>query len=47
MQPRNVETHLVFETVVDAGKFNPYQTGNFPVTSRKGVKYVFILYSYD
>ena len=32
---------------MDAVKFNPHQTGHFLVTSSKGVKYVFILYSYD
>ena len=45
--PINAETHLVFATMVDAGKFYSYQIGCFPVTPRSEVKYAFILYSYD
>ena len=29
------------------GKIYTYQTGHFPVTSRKGITYVFVLYCYD
>ena len=47
MEPINTETHIVFATVVNAGKLYSEQTINFTVTSRKGVKYVFILYLYD
>ena len=32
---------------MDVGKVYSDLTGCFPVTSRKGVKYAFILYSYD
>ena len=42
----NTETHLVFETITDKGKVCSYQTGCFPVTYRRGLKYLFILYSY-
>ena len=47
MEHSNSETHIIFATVVDAVKLYSYQTGFFPVTSIKGVKYVFILYYYD
>ena len=47
MDPINAETRIFSATVVDSGKVYSYQIGNFPVTSRRGVKYVFILYSYD
>ena len=47
MDPRNVETNHVFVIVVYAGKSYSYQTVLFTVTSSRGVKYVFILYSYS
>ena len=47
MDPRNTETNILFETVMDAVKLYLHQTGYFPVTSNRGLKYVFILYSYD
>ena len=47
MDPRNEETHLVFATVIDSGKLYSYQTVHFTVTYRRGVKCIFILYSYD
>ena len=43
----NTEKHLVFRTVVYAGKLYSYQTGHFTVTPSKGIKYVFIICSYD
>ena len=47
MKPINSETYLLFATVFGAVKVYSYQTGHFPVTFIKGVKYAFILYSYD
>ena len=47
MEYRNVETNIVFWTVAYEGKLYSDQTGRFTVTSIRGVKYVFILYSYD
>ena len=47
MEPRNAETRIVFSTVVDAVKVYIDQTGHFPVTSIRVVKYTFIIYSYD
>ena len=47
MDPRNSETQLVFGTVVDTGKVYSDQKGWFLVISRRVVKYVFILYSYN
>ena len=47
MDTRNKETYLVFATLVDAVKEYPDQKISFPVTSIRGVEYVFILYSYD
>ena len=49
-QPQwNPATHkkLVFLTVMYAGKLYSNQTVHFPVTTRKGVKYLFIPNSYD
>ena len=45
MDPSNTEIRIVFATVVDAGKVYSNQTGHFSVTSNRGVKCVFILYS--
>ena len=45
MEPINEEIHLVFATIVYAGKFYSDQTCRFPITNIKEVKYVFILYS--
>ena len=47
MDPSNVENHLVFTTVVDSWKVYSDQTGSFTFISSRGVKYVFILYSYS
>ena len=47
MDTNNAENCLVFVTVVDSGKLYSDQTGHFPFTSIRGVKYVFILYLYD
>ena len=47
MEPRNAETCLLFELVVDAGKLLSDQTGCFTVTYKRKVKYIFILYSHD
>ena len=45
-EKRNIETCIVFATVLDAGKVCSYQSGSFTLTSSRVVKYVFILYSY-
>ena len=47
MESSNTETHIIFATVVDTGKGKSDQTGRFTVTYMRGVKYLFILYSYD
>ena len=47
MNPINAGTYLSFTEVVDVGKLCSDQTGHFPVASITGVKYVFILYSYN
>jgi hypothetical protein len=42
-------THQVFTAIVDSGTGKIYtdQTGQFPVTSSRGNKYLFVLYNYD
>ena len=44
-------THFVYAAIVDApnesGRVYTDQTGKFPVTSRKGSKYIMVLYDYD
>ena len=46
-EPNNQETEMVFGTIETIGKVYTDQTGRFPVTSSKGTKYIFVLYSYD
>ena len=47
VDPINVENNILFEAVMYEGKVCTKQTGPFPVTSIRGVSYVFILYSYN
>ena len=42
------DTNIVFLKTVDlTGKIYTDQTGRFPVTSRKGNKYILVTYHYD
>ena len=43
----NIPTNQLFATIELAGKIYTDQTGRFPITSSRGSKYIFILYSYD
>jgi hypothetical protein len=42
-----IKTQLVYAATIDAGQIHTDQTGIFPVVSRKGNKYIMILYDYD
>jgi hypothetical protein len=42
-----VKTQFVYAATIDAGQIYTDQTGRFPVVSRKGNKYIMILYDYD
>ena len=49
-EPGNPTTHAAFTTIVDtkeSGRSYSDQTGQSPVISSKGNKYVFVLYDYD
>ena len=39
-------THLIFVAVEKTGKIYTYRTGLFPITSRKGNKYICLIYGY-
>jgi hypothetical protein len=44
----NVRTHLVYAKVIEiTGKVFSDQTGQFPVTSSKGNKYIMVVYDHD
>jgi hypothetical protein len=42
-----IKTQFVYAATIDAGQIYTDQTGRFPVVSRKGNKYIMILYDYD
>jgi hypothetical protein len=42
-----IKTQFVYASTIDAGQINTDQTGRFRVVSRKGNKYIMILYDYD
>eukprot|EP00957_Ditylum_brightwellii_P122145 9315071-Ditylum_brightwellii.AAC.1 len=42
-----MKTQLAFATIIDKGKIYTYQTGQFPVVSSRGNKYVMVIYPYD
>jgi hypothetical protein len=42
-----VKTQFVYAATIDEGQIYTDQTGRFPVVSRKGNKYIMILYDYD
>jgi hypothetical protein len=42
-----IKTQYVYAATIDAGQIYTDQTGRFPVVSRKGNKYIMILYDYD
>jgi hypothetical protein len=42
-----IKTQFVYAATIDAGQIYSDQTGRFPVVSRKGNKYIMILYDYD
>jgi hypothetical protein len=42
-----IKTQFVYAATKDAGQIYTDQTGRFPVVSRKGNKYIMILYDYD
>jgi hypothetical protein len=42
-----IKTQFVYAATIDAGQIYTDQTGRFPVLSRKGNKYIMILYDYD
>jgi hypothetical protein len=44
---QGIKTHYVYAATIDAGQIYTDQTGRFPVVSRKGNKYIMILYDYD
>jgi hypothetical protein len=44
---QGIKTQYVYAATVDAGQIYTDQTGIFPVVSRKGNKYIMILYDYD
>jgi hypothetical protein len=44
---QGIKTQYVYAATIDAGQIYTDQTGIFPVVSRKGNKYIMILYDYD
>jgi hypothetical protein len=46
-QDHGIKTQFVYAATIDAGQIYTDQTGRFPVVSRKGNKYIMILYDYD
>jgi hypothetical protein len=42
-----INTQFLYAATIDAGQIYTDQTGRFPVVSRKGNKYIMILYDYD
>jgi hypothetical protein len=44
---QGVKTQYAYAATIDAGQIYTDQTGIFPVVSRKGNKYIMILYDYD
>jgi hypothetical protein len=42
-----IKTQFVYDAIIDADQIYTDQTGIFPVVSRKGNKYIMILYDYD
>jgi hypothetical protein len=44
---RGIKTQYVYAATIDAGQIYTDRTGQFPVVSSKGNKYVMILYDYD
>jgi hypothetical protein len=42
-----IKTNCIYATTIDAGQFYTDQTVRFPVISRKGKKYIMVLYEYD
>jgi hypothetical protein len=42
-----VKTQFVYAATIDSGQIYTDQTGKFPVVSRKGNKYIMIVYDYD
>jgi hypothetical protein len=44
---QGIKTQYVYAATIDAGQTYTDQTGRFPVVSRKGNKYIMILYDYD
>jgi hypothetical protein len=44
---QGIKTQYIYAATIDAGQIYTDQTGKFPVVSRKGNKYIMILYDYD
>jgi hypothetical protein len=44
---RGLKTHSLYAVTVDVGQINTDQTGHFSVMSRKGNKYIMVMYEYD
>jgi hypothetical protein len=44
---QGIKTQYVYAATIDAGQIYTDQTGQFPVVSVKGNKYIMILYDYD
>jgi hypothetical protein len=42
-----IQTQFVYAATIDRGQIYTDQTGRFPMVSRKGNKYIMILYGYD
>jgi hypothetical protein len=46
-EPDNKVTHQAFATIEETGRVYTDQTGQFPVTSSQGHRYMLVLYHYD
>jgi hypothetical protein len=42
-----IKTNSIYAATIDAGQIYTDQTGRFPVVSRKGNKYIMVVYEYD
>jgi hypothetical protein len=42
-----LKTQYIYDATIDAGQIYTDQTGRFTVVSRKGNKYIMVLYDYD
>jgi hypothetical protein len=46
-QDHGIKTQYIYAATIDAGQIYTDQTGRFPVVSRKGKKYIMVLYDHD